>query len=405
MQRTRRPVLFALLGLLLCAAAGYLIYDHMQPHTTAPINQRYTYKVTQSASSSAHYTQNKFFASTGSPTDDDTAYVASLTDYLNSSLNYNFTASSATDLHYSYKVDAVLHSKYSGKDSAENAANVWTKNYSLLGPIIGSQMTKALTLNPSVHIPFADYVAATTQFRSTLNIPVGSVVVVTYTVQVSGKANNVPFTNTQVSTITAPLDQPVYKIAVQFNKTDTRTVVSKRARQLEDIVSTYEFPLAVVMAALGLGLVVYGFRKQIIKSPYQRELARIYRYNNGIIVKARRPVSLKNKTIVDLNSFDDLLSVEEETGSPIVADELSNTATRFIITKDDTAYVYTLGGSTPKEATDDRPPESPKPPAPPTPKPQQKPAAKSAPKTATKISVENDDRQLEERVDRMMKIQ
>ncbi len=349
MQRTRRPLLFVLLGLLTCAVAGYLIYDHMQPQSTVPVPQKYTYQIKQSAVSAAHYEQNEFFEASGSPGSDNTVYVQKLTDYLNSELNYTYTGSTAIDLRYSYKVDAVIYSKFSGKDSSDNAPSVWTKEYSLLETVTGNQPTKVLTLKPSVNIPFAEYVAVANNFRSAYNIPVSSEVIVTYTVEVSGEANGVPFTNTQTSKIIAPLDQQLYKIDAAFNETDFQEIASKRTRQLEDIISTYELPVAVILALIGIVAIVYGFRKQIIKSPYQRELARIYRYNDGIIVKARRPVSLAHKTIVDLNSFEDLLSIEEETGSTIVANELSENATRFIITNDDTAYVFTLGGLTPKE--------------------------------------------------------
>jgi len=353
MQRTRRPILFALLGLLIWAVAGYLIYDYQQPHSTVPISQKYTYQITQTASSAAHYRTNKFFGSNGSPGNDDTAYVASLTDYLDSGLSYSFSGSAVTTLNYSYKIDAVVRSIFSGKQPTDSSSNVWTKKYSLLEPVSGSRTAKTLTLNPSVQIPFSDYATAADQFRTAYDLAVDSEVDVIYTVTVSGKANGVPFTNTQTSTISAPLNQRLYKIAVKFNKADSHQVVSTETQHLQDLARRYELPSAVVLALLGLGSIVYGFRRQIIKTAYQRELARIYRYNDGIIVKARRPVSLDRKTIVDLDSFDDLLNVEEETGLPIVANEISSFATRFIIANDDTAYVFTLGGQTPQESHDD----------------------------------------------------
>lgn len=394
MQQTRRPVLFALLGMMLWVTAGYLIYNHRQPHVIAAGEKKYTYQINQSATSSAHYIQNKFYDSSGSPGASNTAYIASLTDYLNAHFDYNFTGSSETDLSYSYKADAVLRSQFSGKGSTDNAANVWTKRYPLLEAVTGSKTTKVLSLKKDVKIPFAAYAEAATQFTSTYNVPVSSEVVVTYTVTVSGKANGVPFQDTQTATVSAPLDQRVYTIAVKFNKTDSKEVATKQALRFENIVNAYEFPAAVVLALLGLCLLVYGFRRQIIKSPYQRELARIYRYNEGIIIKARRPVSLKHLTIVDLDSFDDLLSVAEETGMPIVANELIDTVTRttrFIITSGDTAYVFTLGGTTPKEDWDDDDDTSPL--------PQFKQSArksqplsttKSTPKDATKITVTHD---------------
>jgi hypothetical protein len=352
MQQTRRPVLFVLLGLLVCIAAGFLIYDHKQP-SSAPGPQKFTYKINQSATAAAHYTQSKFFDASGSPGGDNTAYIASLTDYLKTQFYYRFTGSRITDLRYSYKADAVVHSKFSGKESADNAANVWTKKYTLLPTVSGSIKTNMLTFGNDVRIPFAEYAAEAHRFRNAYNVPVSSEVVVTYTVSVTGKENGVPFANAQTTTVIAPLEQQLYKIAVKFNKTDSKEVVAKQSLHVQNIVSTYEIPVAVALLLLGLGLVLYGFRKQIIKPPYQRELARIYRYYDGIIVKARKPVSLKNiKTIVELDSFDDLLNIEEDTGSPIVANELSGIATRFIITSENTAYVFTLGRVTPLDELD-----------------------------------------------------
>src|SRR5262245_43185083 len=135
MERTRRPLLFALLGLMICAVAGYLIYDHKQPRAITPGQKKYTYRINQSATSSAHYIQNEFYSSSGSPGADNTAYVASLTDYVNSRFTYSFTGSAETNVSYSYRADAVVRSQFSGKGSTDTAANVWTQKYPLLNTV------------------------------------------------------------------------------------------------------------------------------------------------------------------------------------------------------------------------------------------------------------------------------
>lgn len=410
MERTRRPVIFALIGLIMCVIAGYLIYDYKQPHPITPGPKKYTYKINQSATSKAHYTDNEFYGSSGSPGADNTAYIAKLTDYLKSRFSYSFTGSEATNLSYSYRADAVVRSKFSGKDSSEEkAANVWTQKYSLLDTVMGTKNTRALNFNQDIEIPFAEYAAAAAKFTTINDVPLNSEVVVTYTVKVSGKVNGVPFDDTQTSTVTAPLDQRVYRIEVKFNKTDSKEVVSKQALQFRNIVNTYEFPAAVVLALLGLCLLVYGFRKQTIKSPYQRELAQIYRYNAGIIVKARRPVSLKHKTIVDLDSFEDLLSIAEETGTSIVAHEPMDTvarATHFVVTSGDTAYVFTLGGTTPKEDWDDDDGDSELPNFKSSSrKSQPEPATKPTPKITAKSTVADENKTSEQRPSRSIKIQ
>ncbi|MGB2686710.1 MAG: DUF5305 family protein, partial [Candidatus Saccharimonas aalborgensis] len=89
--------------------------------------------------------------------------------------------------------------------------------------------------------------------------------------------------------------------------------------------------------------IVYGMRKQIFKSAYQRELEKIYRYHDGIIIRASQPAAIAGKTMVPVQTFDDMLNLEEELKVPIVATPAGNEATRFLIVRDDIVYVYTLG--------------------------------------------------------------
>ncbi len=94
---------------------------------------------------------------------------------------------------------------------------------------------------------------------------------------------------------------------------------------------------------LGGLAIAYGLRRQIFKSPYQRELDKIYRYNDGLIVKASAKTDIAGKTIVPVESFDDILNLEESTKSPIVASPAGASATRFMIIHGDIVYVYLLG--------------------------------------------------------------
>ena len=101
----------------------------------------------------------------------------------------------------------------------------------------------------------------------------------------------------------------------------------------------------IIVAVLGVLALVFGFRKQIFKTPYERELERIYRFHDGIIIRASRPARLDGKNIVPVRSFDDILNLEEELKAPIVATQMSDTSTRFMIIRENVAYVYTLGKS------------------------------------------------------------
>jgi hypothetical protein len=372
--------MFVLLGVLILAIAGLLIYDHQRASTSiAPLPAPYTYTVQQTVHPTVHYNQSSFFNATPDPT--NTAYIADITKSIDAQFHYFYSGSKTTDLSYRYWATATLRSTFGTDNSPGGVANVWNKQYQLLEPSAGSKTAKTLTFDPVVQIPFADYKADIDQFKNSFKAPLNGEMVVNFEMQVSGKVNGTSFTDTKISVITAPLDQLIYQLGVKFAKIDHEQVQPASSKRLADTINEYELPVAVLLAALGVAYMVYGFRRQIFKTPYMRELERIYRYHDGIIIRASRPTNLTGKDVVPVQSFDDLLNLEEELKTPIVASPAGDNATQFMITRDDIVYVYTLGDfnmpdpppppTTPSEKSAHK--DTPRPPEPPKQPPAQPP--------------------------------
>jgi hypothetical protein len=341
-KTSRRPLAFVLLGLALWAGAAYLFYDTSQQRSTlAPTPSAYIYNTAQSVKSNVNYQSNSFYQNGPGPT--NTAYVAKLTDTIGATFHYAFRGSEATELRYQYDVRAVVRTTYSSTGNTDKAANVWNKQFQLLNPVSGTKTAKSFSVDPFVDIPYAQYFQLADQLRQGLSLPTNSETEITFTIRVSGTVGGTPFTDVKVASITAPLDQQVYQLATKYIRNDQQSVLPQQSKRIEDILAKYEFNVAIGVALVGFIAVIYGFRKQIFKSPYQRELERIYRYHDGIIVRASRPANLANKNIVAVQSFDDILNIEEEIKAPIIASPVGENATQFLIARDDIVYVYTLG--------------------------------------------------------------
>ncbi len=342
-KKTNRPIAILLLGLLLFASAGYLVSDIARGRTPAVSSQKtYKYSTEQSMQNDVRYRQSSFFSS--SPGLTNTAYVADLTDSINSKLRYSFKANQATDLSYTYDAQAVVQSTYTNhNEEGSTAKNVWAKQFVLIEPATGKQHTDHLQLNPSVVIPYTKYRQLSQQFKDAIGTPLNNQIVVTLNVWVHGIVNDTPFEDRKISTITLPLDQQVYTLGAKYIRAEEHQVVAKHSAGLGDVLIRYRVAHILVLLALAVVCCVYGLRKQALITPYQRELEKIYRLHDGIIVKASRPANLNNKTVVTLQSFDDLLNLEEEIKTPIIASKVSDATTHFLITRDDIVYVYTLG--------------------------------------------------------------
>lgn len=337
----RRPVGFSIAGLLLLMLSGFVVYDIMlRKSEVAPVDNAYEYKINQSVEPSVTYFNSSFFdASPGT----NTAYVSSLTDKLRATLRYNFHASEQAELRYAYEVKALVRGNHIVQNNVQQAPSVWSKDIQLVPTTRETLTTDDITLSPQVSVSYADYKKQIEQLKSALALPLASSVTIQMITNVAGTIGGTPFNDTRVSSVTAPIDEQIYTLAVKYDKFDSKKIIPQDAQKSRTAFEQYETVIAALLGVVGLAALVYGLRKQIFKTPYQRELDRIYRYHDGIIIKASTETDVTGKNIVPVQSFDDMLNLEEELKSPIVANPAGTEATQFMILHDDVIYCYTLG--------------------------------------------------------------
>lgn len=341
-RHVHRPVGFVVLGVVLLLAAGYLGYDSLKRRSVnaAPTPSVYTYSVKQSIDKQVVYFPSSFYDNGPGK---NSAYIMSLTDKVIATFHYEYNGSEQQQLSYAYDVRASVKGQYSLKGDESDTADVWTKEFELIAPVHATVQSDHLSFSPRAEVPFDDYRQLVEQLRSALTLPIQSEVVVTFTINVAGEKDGTPFNDLRTASITIPVEEQIYVIGQKYDKEDTKQVVPKAAQASIDRFAQYEQYAAIGVGVLALVAFAYGFRKKIFKTPYQRELDKIYRYHDGIIVRASRPADLSGKRVVAVKSFDDMLNLEEELKLPIVAAAVSAEATQFMIIRDDVVYVYTLG--------------------------------------------------------------
>ena len=341
-SQSRRPIGFGVIGIALLVFAGYMFYEvEQQKSDEIFVPSSYEYTVVQSVDTDVRYFDSSFY--TNGPGPNNSAYVADLTKNILTKFHYEYSSNEVADLSYTYDVKAQVLGRHAINADSEKMTNVWSKEYQIVKPITQTIQTKQLKLNPVAELAYADYKAQIENFKSTLELPLNSETKLIATFEVKGSIKNTPFSDKRIVQISAPLDQPIYTLGVQYDKKETKQVVAEITKSNREQFQKYLQLFAVFVGLLGSALFLYGLRRQIFKTPYQRELERIYRYNDGIIIRAQRAPDLTGKRIVPVLSFEDMLNLEEELKMPIVASPAGGEATRFIIIRDDVAYVFTLG--------------------------------------------------------------
>lgn len=341
-RHTHRSFGFGFIGVILMGLSGWAIYDLLQNKPLAVSTpMTYDYQVVQSVDNSVEYVKNSFFENGPGP--NDTAYVTDLTDKIRSTFHYEYNSQQPANVEFTYDVRAVIKASYSLGGDGEKTDTVWRKEFQLVSPVTETIDGTTFRADPVVDINLAEYKKLTDQFRSALSLPTNNSMVVTFTARANGIANGTAFSDTKTQEISAPLDQQLYKLAVKYEKESKKQVVEKKTRDARTVMQRYQLIASGVVFLLGLGLFGFGLRKRIFKTPYQRELERIFRYYDGIIIRANKQPDFSGKNIVQVESFDDMLNLEEGLKSPIVANHVGGEATRFSIIHNDVVYSYLLG--------------------------------------------------------------
>jgi hypothetical protein len=337
-----RIALWLLVGIVLAASASAMLYYKSQQKGGITLTPPYSYTVNQSLNNTVEYVDSDYYPN--GPESNNTAYVTDLTRAFTTDFYYSYEATKDLELTYTYDAVASVSGTYGIAGSSEDISSVWGKQFSLLRPTTKEVSGKGFTIAESIEVPFKQYKEIMDEFRIGLALPINSVMELKLTVKVLGAVQGETFTDTRTSTVSVPLNVQIYQLATRYDKTDTKQVPESPVVEGDRWLPQYEY-IAVGVLVLAAALSIFmATRRGEYKSAYQRELEKIYRYHDGIIIRTSKPAKLSaNKSVVPVSSFSDILNLEEETKAPIIASPAGDSATHFMVVDDDIVYVYVLG--------------------------------------------------------------
>lgn len=352
-HHTRRwRLLLAIPFSLLVFAIGFLVYDVIFANNATPTGQAYRYTVDQAVAYDVKYLDNSYFDA-GKISLRSTAYVRELTDVIATNFSYVYQTEEGADLSYTYAATARVVASYASKGTSK-AETVWDATYPLVRASTGSGSNGKVRLNPEVIVPFREYSQQIARMNNGLALSLSAEAIVTFSVSVTGVANGLPINEQRTMQMTIPLDQAVYTIATKYDQRDAKTVTANNAATKLVWWRLYRTILIIALSTLLIAsvcLLAWPWRRDTERNPYKRELNRIYRYHDGLIIRTQKPFDVKGREGLSVASFDDLLNLSEELRLPIIASQLGPEATRFFVIHNTTIYSYTVGQVRPETQT------------------------------------------------------
>ena len=144
--------------------------------------------------------------------------------------------------------------------------------------------------------------------------------------------------------LTIPLSYDTFKINAENenNKIDSYYDFSRKERMNYLLIFIGIFSLSIGLSFLGLTI-----RNMIIASrkglSYNKKLTKILNEYSDIIVNVKRFYNKKKYNLIYVDSFDELLSVQQKLGNPISFRETKKGEEAvFLMTEDENAWIYQM---------------------------------------------------------------
>ena len=254
-------------------------------------------------------------------------------------VNYDYDASFDEKIsnNYTYKVVAatkIVDQLDKDKVLYENEDLLFSKNISV-------KKDDLLEFNSNVEVNFQKYYNSVLEYLKKYNLnAVGDLNVELY-LDDSKESRN-------VASIELPLSGNTFRITKKLTNNASNSILIKttswdKTNSLYAVISVILI-CAIILLVINIFKLLFAVRTN--RNEYQIRLSSILREYDRLIVIARDGYeSNVSKEVIDVNSFDDLLSIRSSLEKPIIFSQVNPKKCEFIVEDDKKLYKYVLKGS------------------------------------------------------------
>jgi len=275
----------------------------------------------------------------------DSQYITALIDYIE--FNPRYTLSSDIELKYDYNYQIVATAKSTYDSGDGESVDVWSKSYPIMPQTNKTANGKSLTINETVKIDYQTYNNILLNFRKQFGLSVDASVDVALKVVINASSpsnGKVKFDANEDLILMIPLLKSTTVFDTSYSKEGSKTIYEET--NIEAKVQPTYIILGAALLILALLLLYKSVRQLLVatrKSEYILAYNKILKNYSDIIAEAENIPDLTKYDVIVINTFEDLVDIEEELHSPILCVEIrENLESWFIILNQKTAYRYVL---------------------------------------------------------------
>ena len=266
-----------------------------------------------------------------------TKYITSLIDKM--TLNFKYSLAPSENIQYdkSYYITANL--KIYEVEEEDNI--YWSKEETLVENKELPKDNNNIEINESVDVDFNRYNQLVEDFSKDYALMLDSTLDIELHVVLKNKENK-QYNKTKTITATIPMNKQSFSITKDYNK-----------EKLENVnIKTQSFNVVYFIFSILILIFDFIFIKRIIdylknnvlnRSKYRKELDKILKTYDQIIVISKNPPDIASAKKVEVENFEELLDAQEELNNPIIFyEDITLHKGVFVIMGDDIAWIYNL---------------------------------------------------------------
>lgn len=269
-------------------------------------------------------------------------YITSLIDYIDIDFSYNLKFDSKRSGRYVYYIKGIMSANVSNTDK-----DYWQKNYNIL------KLTEEtydnvdnINLNKNIKIDYVKYNKLLLKFKEEFKLTMdGSFKAVLCIDNYIKSSDGSELLKTTVTDLEIPLTKATIEVPIKVNE------INNSSKLYGDLVynnSTFNNILkisSIVLFVLGLLLISYSVFKLVRSfeklSSYNKELKKILKTYDGIIVNVKSVPNYSLTKVINVNSFSELLDAHSEIRQPITFFEKDKKAI-FTLINNNVMWKYVL---------------------------------------------------------------
>lgn len=248
--------------------------------------------------------------------DKDMLYVASLIDKININFDYLFESDEKENIDFTYNVVAKLSITNSNgtKSYYENTYTLLdNKKVSMIG-------NTSQGISEEIKIDYPYYNSLTNNFRNQYGVDTSSKLVVYMLVNKNNvEGSSFKLDNNSVMSVEIPLSEKAVDISLDYKDiNETNEIVETRKISVSDIVPIV---LAVILICVSLIFAIKLIRCVIpnkVKSEFDKQVNKILKEYDRLIAESSSIISFKDKEVVNINKFTELLDIHDNLLLPIM---------------------------------------------------------------------------------------